>query len=66
MSQTQPITFYVYSDRINDFVLTDESDVKCPECDTISDNMSLDLIDRVRGEWMLQCPCGEQFYSLDD
>jgi hypothetical protein len=58
--------FYVWSDRYHDFQLRPESDVICSECGAKSADMTLDQIDRVRGEWMLQCPCGEQFFTHND
>jgi hypothetical protein len=65
-TSTLTMQFYVWSDRTRDFILTDENQVFCPECGSNTAKMGLCLIDPIRREWMLECECGEQFYTHND
>jgi hypothetical protein len=60
------MSFYVWSDKLRRFVLTPEHKVRCPECGASSEDMTLDELPTNRGEWLLQCECGEQFFNTND
>ena len=62
----EPTHFFVWSERALDFAPVPVADVRCGECGADWARMNLSLIDRVRGEWMLECECGEQFFTHND
>lgn len=63
---THELTFYVWDDRVYDFLTYPLSRVRCIECDTEGDAMELRQMDVVRDAWMLECECGEQYFTHND
>ncbi len=61
-----PTHFYVYSNLLYKYVLISLQRLHCPECGMAGKEMMLDELPTNRGEWLLQCECGEQFSNTND